>query len=83
MPTYKSPDDAEAGLHTLLLRAVPVNSRGNKTLTELSRLTHMSKWGIRKWINNKKIPPERAKQIVELSEGRVTLEEFHPYVYKD
>ncbi len=83
MPTYKNPEDAESDLHKLLLRAVPKNKLGNKTLTELARLTHLSKWGIRKWINNDKITPERAQQIVKLSEGRVKIEDFHQYVYKD
>ncbi|ARB05731.1 Cro/Cl family transcriptional regulator [Synechococcus virus S-ESS1] len=83
MPTYKKPEDAENGLHVLLLRAVPVNDLGNKTLTELAKKLHLSKWAVRKWINNKKIPPDRAAQIVKISEGRVKLEDFHPYVYKD
>lgn len=83
MPVYKKPEDAENGLHVLLLRAVPKNEYGNKTLSELSRLIHVSKWAIRKWINKSKIPPERAKQIVDLSQNRVRLKDFHPYVYKD
>lgn len=83
MPTYKKPEDADNDLHVLLLRAVPVNKNGNKTLSELSRLIKVSKWGIRKWINSKKIPPERAKQIADLSEGRVKHNDFDPYVYKN
>jgi len=83
MPTYKKPEDAESDLHTLLLIAVPENQHGNKTLTELARLTHLSKWAIRKWINNDKISPERAQQIVKLSGGRVKIEDFHRYVYKE
>jgi len=83
MPTYNSPDDVENGLHRLLLLAVPENEHGNKTLNHLAHLMTLSKWAIRKWINNEKIPPERAMQVVELSEGRVTLADFHDYVYKD
>lgn len=97
MPTYKKPQDAEHPLQVLLLRAVPENQYGNKTLTELARLCHVSKQAMRKWINNEKLRPERAKQIVEISQitgydeagkpirgkARVNLEDFHPYVYKD
>jgi len=82
MPTYANPEDGQNGLHVLLLRAVPENEHGNKTLMELSRIIRVSKWGIRKWINGEKIPPERAMQIVAISEGRVTQAEFDPYVYK-
>lgn len=83
MPTYESPDEVSNGLHRLLLLAVPENSLGNKTLNHLAELMTISKWAIRKWINAEKIPPERAVQVVELSEGRVSLEDFHEYVYKD
>lgn len=82
MPTYQKPEDASNALHTLLLKAVPENEHGNKTLAELARIIRVSRWAIRKWINKEKIPPERAQQIVNLSEGRVKLEDFHPYVYK-
>jgi hypothetical protein len=83
MPTFKRPEDAGDGLTVLLLRAVPPNDRGKKTLTELSRIIRVSKQGIRKWIRKQKISPERAMQIVAISEGRVQIEDFHPYVYKD
>lgn len=83
MPTYKRPEDAENELHVLLLRAVPENKHGNKTVAELCRLIHVSKQAVHKWVRKGKLRPERAKQIADLSEGRVKLEEFHPYVYKD
>jgi len=82
MPTYEKPEDGENGLQVLLLRAVPENAHGNKTLTDLSRIIHVSRWGIRKWVMAEKISPERAMQIVAISEGRVKIEDFHPYVYK-
>jgi hypothetical protein len=98
MPKYDKPEDAENGLQTLLLRATPENANGNKTMRELSRIMHISRWGIHKWVQNEKLSPERASQIVEISritgwdedgepiradEPRVKLEELHQYVYKD
>ena len=83
MPVYKNPEDAEDALHTLLLRAAPENEHGNKTLTSLAKSLRLSRWAVRKWINNGKLSPERAMQVVKISEGRVTLKEFHDYVYKD
>jgi hypothetical protein len=43
----------------------------------------VSRQGINKWIRREKISPERAMQVVAISEGRVKIEDFHPYVYKD
>lgn len=97
MPTFDKPEDARDPLTVLLLKAVPPNERGNKTLLHLSKLLNVSKWGLRKWINSGKIGPDRALQIVEISKiktygkdakpilgkPRVTIEDFHPYVYKD
>lgn len=97
MPIYANPENAPEGLHRLLLKAVPENEHGNKTLTELSRIVRVSRQGIRKWIRKQKISPERAMQIVEVSKivgyddkgkpvlgkARARIEEFHDYVYKD
>lgn len=82
MPVFERPEDAPDGLSVLMLRAVPENEKGRKTLTNLATLMGVSKWGLRKWINAQKIPPERAMEIVRLSEGRVKIEEFHKFVYK-
>lgn len=82
MPVYKKPEDTGDALHTLLLRACPENEHGNKTLTSLAKAMNLSRWAIRKWINAGKLSPERAMQVVKISEGRVTLEELHDYVYK-
>lgn len=97
MPTFTKPEDARDGLTRLFLRAVPENEHGNKTLLGLSRIMRVSRWGMRKWIHAQKISPERAMQVVEISKivgyddkgkpvmgkPRVSIEEFHPYVYKD
>ena len=83
MPLYSKPENAPTALHSLLLKAVPENEHGNKTLTELARIMVVSRQGINKWIRREKISPERAMQVVALSEGRVKIEDFHPYVYKD
>lgn len=82
MPLFQSPDDAPDKLTKLMLIAVPADPRGHKTLSHLARLLGVSKWGLRKWINAQKIPPERAMEIVRIGEGRVKIEDFHPFVYK-
>lgn len=82
MPTYNSPDDADNDLHKLLLTAVPENKHGNKTLNHLAEKLSVTKWAIRKWINNERIPPERVMQVVDLAEGRVSISDFERFVYK-
>lgn len=81
MATYASPEDAEKELHRLLLRAVPENQHGNKTISHLASLLECTRATIFNWINDDKLPAHRAKQVVELSEGRVTLDDFHKFVY--
>ena len=82
MPVFHSPDDAPDGLTKLMLTAVPEDARGLKTLSQLARLLGVSKWGLRKWINAQKIPPDRVVEIVRIGEGRVKIEDFHRFVYK-
>lgn len=82
MPLYDKPEDAESPLQVLLLRAVPKNQHGHKTMLELSRILGVSKWAIRKWVNAEKIPPNRVVEIVRLSKGRVKQKDFDEFVYK-
>lgn len=91
MPTFYKPEDATDDLTRLILKAVPENERGNKTLNHACKILKVTKWAMRKWINAQKISPERAMQIVEMGRigvkrkkdpGRVSLEELHPFVYK-
>lgn len=91
MPVYSTDSPPENGLHRLLLRAVPANEHGNKTISHLAKLVPVRRWSVNKWLKNQRIAPDRATRIVEIGRigvpegepGRVSLEEFHPYVYKD
>ena len=91
MPIYNETNEPEDGLHRLLLRAVPPNDLGNKTITHLATLIPVRRWSVNKWLESGKIPANRAMRIVEIgklgepfgSQGRVNIEEFHPYVYKN
>lgn len=95
MPTYNTPEDAESGLHRLLLRAVPENEHGNKTILHLAKLMGINRWSINKWVRKDRLSPERVVQIIEISkitgydekgkpilgEPRVSREDFGQYVY--
>lgn len=69
-------------LHDLLLRACPRNSSGVVSIAVLAKALGMTPQGVYKIIEADKITPERAMQIVEVSRGKVKLEDFHPYVYR-
>lgn len=81
MPVFRSPDQAPDELQRLLLIAVPPNKHGYKSIATLAKLLGISRWSINKWINSHKIPPGRAAQIVDLSEGRVSLADFSRFIY--
>lgn len=68
-------------LHDLLLKACPPNESGEKSISALAAKMQISAWSIHKWVQKGKIPPVRAVEVVDISEGRVTLADFSPFVY--
>lgn len=69
-------------LRELILRACPPNpATGMSSIRHLAKLLDMSEQGIFQWFKTNTIPPKRAAEIVDLSEGRVTLADFSPWVY--
>lgn len=81
MPVFNDPEDAPNELQRLLLLAVPRNKHGFKSINQLAKQMQISRWAIQKWIINKKLPPNRAVQLVDLSEGRVSLSDLTRFVY--
>ena len=68
-------------LHDLLLQACPPNDKGESSITHLAELLGMSAWGIYKWIGAGKVPPAQVVRIVDVSQGRVSIADFSPYVF--
>jgi hypothetical protein len=69
-------------LHDLLLEACPPNPKGIKSTKILADHLNMSAWGVHLWIKRNRIPPKRAKQIVDLAHNpKITLERFSPFIY--
>lgn len=90
MPTYSLPENAPNDLHRLLLKCVPPNEHGNKTISHLATIYPLRRWSINKWLRDGRIPANRVKRLIEISaieapdgKPRATLEEFHPFVYTD
>lgn len=69
-------------LHDLLLRASPVNKEnGLRSIPTLAAAINYTPQGLYKMIRLGKVSSDAAVKIVAVSDGRVSLEEFHPYVY--
>lgn len=75
-------------LHDLLLEACPPNEQGVQSIPILAEALGMTAYGVYKWIENVKIPSEKAQKVVEVSKGpkgkdepRVKLEQFYPYIF--
>lgn len=69
-------------LGALLIHACPPNDKGVQSIPILARHLKLAPWSLYKWISNVKIPPDRVVEIVKISDGRVSIEDFHPYVYR-
>lgn len=68
-------------LQDLLIQACPPNERGYKSIPVLAKALDMSYYGVYKWIQSGSIPPRAAMKVVEISEGRVTLNDFTPFIF--
>ena len=68
-------------LQDLLLRACPPDERGKTSIPALARALKISHQYIYRWIDEGIVPPKFVSRIVALSNGRVTLEQFHPYLF--
>jgi hypothetical protein len=81
MPAHPSPESVDNDLLRLILIAVPPDERGQKTIINAARKLGVTRMAIWKWTKHMRVPPERAQQIVEMSEGRVSLEDLHRFVF--
>lgn len=68
-------------LHDLLLKACPrSNSSSGSIPATLAPALGVSYQYIYRWIAEGRVPPKFVKKIVEVSDGRVTVEELVPFV---
>jgi len=81
VPTIHDPEKAETPLARLLLRIVPPNEAGNRTITHLAELVGVSRNAACKWLASQRIPAPRVKRLIEISEGRAKVQDFEAFVY--
>jgi len=85
-----------ATLKELLLEAAPTareagmepapgrKHRFNYDLRSIATLAHslgLSPWSVYLWMKRGRVPPNHVPTIVANANGRVTLDDFHKYVY--
>jgi hypothetical protein len=68
-------------LHELLIEACPPNQKGVRSIPVLAKALGLSAWAVFKWIKRNEIPPRQAKRVVDLSKGRVKLDQFSPFIF--
>lgn len=81
MAAHKDHTTGTTDLHCMLLKAVPPDAAGKKSIIHLAKLLKISRSSIWKWIKRGKIPPDRAVDVVDVSEGEVTLADFSRFIY--
>jgi hypothetical protein len=76
-------------LRTLLRKACPSGTKEEEVPRKIAELVGVSRWSVYKWILQARLHPRRVARIVEISKigeppeshGRVTRDEFAPFIY--
>lgn len=74
--------EEQTELHKLLLRLVPKERRDKpRVMFEIADMLGCTRATVYNWIKDDKLPAHRAKQIVDLSDGTITIAKLHKFVY--
>ncbi len=67
-------------LHDLLLKACPREPDGSASIKKLAAIIEVTPAAVYKWIAAGFLSSRRARQIINVSDDRVTIEDFMPYL---
>jgi hypothetical protein len=97
-PGYSHDKNARNPLYQLLIQICPPcikckmrsgrvyykrdEKNGHRSIIVLAYFLKMTPWGVHKWANERRIPAGRVEELVQIAEGRVTLEQLTPFVFK-
>lgn len=97
-PGYSHDKNARNPLYQLLIEICPTcikckmrsgrvyykrdEKNGHRSIIVLAYFLKMTPWGVHKWANERRIPASRVEELVQLGEGRVTLDQLTPFVFK-
>lgn len=68
-------------LQDLLLEACPPNDKGKRSIPVLAKHLGVSNQYVYRWIEDKSVPPKFVRKLVDMADGRVGLDDFHPFVF--
>lgn len=68
-------------LQDLLLLACPAGENGKRSIPVLAKHLGVSNQYVYRWIEDGVVPPKFVRKLVDMSDGRVGLESFHPFVF--
>lgn len=68
-------------LHDLLLEACPPNEKGTRSIVVLAGVLGVSHQYVYSWIDENHVPAKFVRPLVEMSDGRVTFDQFHEYAF--
>jgi len=69
-------------LQYLLLTACPPDKRGKASVPVLAQHLGVSHQYVYRWIEEDRVPADFVRPLVEMSNGRVTYEQFHAYAFR-
>lgn len=79
--TQKTYGNGEWGdLYPLLIRVQTKREVETLDVPKLAETCKMSEEGVYKWLRSNKLPFKKAEFLCEKSKGRVTIEEFLPFI---
>lgn len=84
-PISGASDHVEGRLYLLLAKAFPAwrTSIGALDVKRIAEGLGSSREGVYRWLRTDRIPPQRAKQLIVLSDRRLTERDFLPYLFWD
>lgn len=68
-------------LQQLLITACPADDRGKRSIPVLAKTLGLSHQYIYRWIEEGVVPQKFVSRIVALANGRVRIEDFHPFLF--
>jgi hypothetical protein len=68
-------------LQDLLLKCCPPDGKGRRSIPLLAQQLNMTAYGVYTWIGDSHVPSKRVFELIALSKGAVTWDEFLPYVF--
>lgn len=80
--TADTSEDRLGKLHSLLIKCCPPDKNTHQSILLLARAIPVSTQAIYLWIQDDRVPQDRVKRLVKLSNGRATVEEFVPFLVK-